>query len=164
MFNEFLMNLERRAPLDSVLERFDELFESNQVQGISWSRKGFSKLIDFIDNGERSYQGMASQAGAKWSSLGQKVALRNAIRRRGFRTPSCLWAFRYLRGDQDPLLQEFDSAEMSFMQVLLLKEADPVKAVPYLIDRFLANESIAEETRIAGRLCVFRLLDSVGSP
>ena len=50
------------------------------------------------------------------------------------------------------------------MQILLLKESDPARSVPFLIERFLSRKEVPEELRAASRLCVLRLLDAGGSP
>ncbi|MEJ2719116.1 MAG: hypothetical protein P8182_18615 [Deltaproteobacteria bacterium] len=79
---------------------------------------------------------------------------------RGFLTPSCLWAYRELRGHMDELFCDYARPEMGLMQILLLKEANPAQAVPFLIEGFLAKRGVPEELRSASRLCVLRLLDS----
>jgi len=118
----------------------------------------------FLEKGEPSFQSVAVQAGAHWSSSSQKVVLRNAILKRGFRTPSCLWAYRQMRGNPEQIMQECASPEMGLMQIMLLKEVEPAAAIPFLIERYVSRNDGQEELRNAARLCVLRLLDSRGTP
>jgi signal transduction histidine kinase len=50
------------------------------------------------------------------------------------------------------------------MQILLLKETDPARSIPLLIERFVTRRDLPEELRSAARLCILRLLDSSASP
>ncbi len=164
MLNKFFKELEKRPALNGLLSRFEHLFERDPAQHPRFSDKAFDALLAFLENGEASFQNVAVQAGVKWSASSQKVMLRNTIIRRGFLTPSCLWAYRQLRGSTDEIYQEFPSPEMGFMQILLLKETEPTQSVPFLIEHFLTRREIPEELRAASRLCILRLLDSGVTP
>ena len=164
MLKEFLNELEKRLPLETLLPRYSGLFVKDSSNRSRLSNEAFSELTRFLETGEASYQAVAVQLGVNWTDSAQRVTLRNTLLRRGFLTPSCLWAYRELRGNADVLFREYPSAEMSLMQVLLLKEADPVQAVPYLIEYFLTRRDIPEELRSVSRLCVLRLLDTGISP
>jgi len=118
----------------------------------------------FLEKGEPSFQSVAAQAGAHWSSSSQKVVLRNAILKRGFRTPSCLWAYKQTRGAPERIMGNCPSPEMALMQIMLLKEAEPAAAIPFLMERYVSRNEAQEELRNAARLCVLRLLDSGGAP
>ena len=164
MLKSFLNELEKRPPMDSLMSRFDNLFHRDSAQSRVFTDEAFSDLLDFLENGDLSYQGLGVQAGVHWSGSSQRVSLRKAIHRRGFLTPSCLWAYRQLRGNADDLFKEYSSPETAFMQVLLLKETAPDRAVPHLIEHFLMRTETPEELRAASRLCILRLLDSGASP
>jgi hypothetical protein len=82
--------------------------------------EAFAELTTFLQTGESSYQNVAVQAGVYWSDSSQRVVLRKAILERGFLTPSCLWAFRQLRGTPDELFKEYSAPDMAFVQILLL--------------------------------------------
>jgi signal transduction histidine kinase len=90
--------------------------------------------------------------------------LRNAITKRGFRTPSCLWAYRQVRGGVEELYGDCFAPDMAFMQILLLKETDPSQSVPFLVEHFLSRSEAPEELRMASQLCILRLLDSGVAP
>ncbi len=164
MLKEFLIQLEKRPPLEHLLSQFRDLFEAGCVHEAVFSAAAFEELVGFLEQGEASFQAMGVQAGVRWSTTTQRVALRNRILKRGFLTPSCLWAYREMRGHQDELFREYTSPEMCFMQIILLKEAEPERAVPFLVERFVARKDEPEELRSAARLCVLRLLDSAPSP
>lgn len=164
MLNKFFKELEKRPALDGLLSRFGDLFEDDSAHHPRFSDKAFNALLEFLKNGEASYRNVAVQAGVKWSVSSQKVMLRNTIVRRGFLTPACLWAYSRLRGATDEIYQEFQSPEMGFMQILLLKETEPVQSVPFLIEHFLTRREVPEELRAASRLCILRLLDSGVTP
>lgn len=164
MLKRFLNELEKRPPTDTLVSRFDHLFERDSANRHVFTDEAFSSLLDFLENGESSYQGAGVQAGVHWSASSQRVMLRNAIQRRGFLTPSCLWAYRQLRGNPEEFFKECLSPDMAFMQILLLKETDPDRAVPHLIERFLMKSEMPEELRGASRLCILRLLDTGVSP
>jgi signal transduction histidine kinase len=164
MLNKFFKELEKRPALNGLLSRFEHLFDEDPAHHPRFSDKAFDALLAFLENGEASFQNVAVQAGVKWSASSQKVMLRNTIIRRGFLTPSCLWAYRQLRGSTDDICQEFPSPEMGFMQILLLKETEPTHSVPFLIEHFLNRREIPEELRAASRLCILRLLDSGVTP
>jgi signal transduction histidine kinase len=164
MLKEFLKQLERRAPVQTVIPRFGSLFRNDTAGQPRFAEDSFTELLQFLEQGEASYQTVAVQAAARWSDSSQRVMLRNTILRRGFVTPSCLWAYRQARGNADELFADFAAPEMAFMQILVLKETDPARSVPFLIDRFLARREVTEELRAASRLCVLRLLDSGVSP
>jgi signal transduction histidine kinase/PAS domain-containing protein len=140
------------------------MFDEGGTDRACFTRKSFEALLEFIAEGAPSYWAPAAQAGTRWSSLPQKVALRNAIAARGIVTPSCLWAVRELRGTSAPLYQEYDNPEISLMQILLLREADPARALPFLIERFVTRRDASEELRSSSKLCVMRILDEVGCP
>lgn len=163
MLKKLVKQLERRAPFDAVQAAHSDLFDREAHPGLVFSEKGFSELLAFIEGGETSYQAVAVQAGVKWASSSQRVKLRNALSRRGLVTPSCLWAYRQLRGHQDLLFQDHTAPEMGFMQIVLLKEADPLHAIPFLIERYLTRKDAVEELRAMAGLCVLRLLDSASS-
>jgi signal transduction histidine kinase len=164
MLKEFLKQLERRAPIQTLVSRFAGLFHPDASGQQRFSGESFTQLQQFIEEGEASFQSVAVQAAVRWSDSSQRVMLRNTILRRGFVTPSCLWAYRQTRGNMDELFTDFTSPEMAFMQILLLKESEPARSVPFLIERFLSRKEVPEELRAASRLCVVRLLDSGGSP
>jgi signal transduction histidine kinase len=164
MLKELLKQLEKRAPIQTVVPRFADLFKSDAAGQARFTDASFAQLLQFLEQGETSFQGVAVQAAARWSDSSQRVMLRNTIVRRGFVTPSCLWAYRQARGNADELFVDFAAPEMAFMQILLLKETDPSRSVPFLIERFLTRREVAEELRSASRLCVLRLLDSGVSP
>ncbi|MBI5568915.1 MAG: HAMP domain-containing histidine kinase [Desulfomonile tiedjei] len=146
------------------MSRFRDLFDSRAPDEPRFTDESFSHLLQFLEEGEPSFQGVAVQAGVRWSDSSQRVMLRNTILRRGFVSPSCLWAYRQARGNADELFVEFDSSEMAFMQILLMKETDPARSVPFLLERFLTRKEIPEELRTTSRLCVLRLLDTGVSP
>lgn len=158
------MQLEKRVPADTLMLRFKDLFENNAGDRPVFSEQGFRALRDFLTGGDRSFQGLAVQAGAKWSNSSQKVTLRNVIQERGVMTASCLWAYRLMRGHHEILFQQFDSVETAFMQILLLKEVDPAEGIPFLIDQFVTGRDLPEELRSASILCLLRLLDSSSNP
>ncbi len=164
MLRKLLKQLEKRTPADVVAPRCEGLFERDASGHSRFSEKAFCELVEFLEEGEASYQNLAVQAGVRWSSAAQKVTLRNIIARRGFITPACMWAYRQLRGNSEELLKDYPSPDMGFMQVVLLKECDPSLAIPFLIENFLAHRQIQEELRAAARLCILRLLDSGISP
>lgn len=164
MLKELIKQLEKRAPIQTVVPRFGDLFQNGAAGQPRFTDETFTQLLQFLEHGEASYQSVAVQAAARWSDSSQRVMLRNMLLRRGFLTPSCLWAYRQARGNADELFADFRSTEMAFMQILLLKETDPAKSVPFLIERFLARRETTEELRAASRLCVLRLLDSGVSP
>jgi signal transduction histidine kinase len=164
MLKELLKQLEKRAPIQTVIPRFGNLFENGTAGQPRFTDDTFIHLLQFLEQGDASYQSVAVQAAARWSVSSQRVMLRNALLRRGFVTPSCLWAYRQVRGSADELFADFASPEMVFMQILLLKETDPARSVPFLIERFLARREVSEELRSASRLCVLRLLDAGVSP
>jgi len=164
MLNEFLKQLERRTPIENLTSRFKDLFDRASPDRPTFSRQGFDALVRFLREGEPSFQAVAVQAGVRWSSAAQRVTLRNAVIERGLLSSSCLWAYKELRGGYDELFREYASPEMEFMQVLLLKEADPAQAVPFLLERFITRKEAVEELRTAARLSVLRLLDDAASP
>jgi signal transduction histidine kinase len=163
MLKKFLNQLERRYPAEACVANFPSLFLCNS-DGRQFSEAAFSELLSFLENGEGSYQSVAVQAGVRWCAPGQKIVLRNTISRRGFLTPSCLWAYRQLRGGADVLFKTYPSAEMGFMQIVLLKETDPSQAIPFLIEHFFSRKDVQEELRVASRLCILRLLEAGISP
>jgi signal transduction histidine kinase len=164
MLNKFLMQLEKRTPVESLLSRFERLFEPSRSHHLHFTDEAFSFLLQFLEKGDASYQNVAVQAAIRWAASSQRVMLRNAIQQRGFLTPSCLWAYRQARGNIDELFRDYPSPEMGFIQILLLKETDPAVSVPFLIERFLTRRDVSEELRATSRLCILRLLDSVVSP
>ena len=164
MLNNFLVQLEKRTSIPDLISRFSDLFQTDSAQETRFSDQAFSELLGFLEKGDPSYQGVAVQAGVRWSASSQRVALRNALVQRGFLTPSCLWAYKQMRGSLDALYKDFPSSEMSLMQILVLKESDPELSIPFLIEKFLTRRELPEELRTASRLCVLRLLDSGVAP
>jgi len=164
MLSEFIKELEKRPPVGSLLARFSSLFDPDQEGHPTFSEKAFSDLVAFLEQGEATYQNLAVQAGLRWSASSRKVVLRNAIAKRGFITPSCMWAFRQLRGGSEELFRDYPSPEMRFMQILLLKEADPTQAVPFLIESFINRKEAPEELRTISRICVVSIMNSGVSP
>ncbi|MBI5252756.1 MAG: HAMP domain-containing histidine kinase [Desulfomonile tiedjei] len=163
MFKKLLKEIEKRAPVET-LSRFEVFFERDTAGHARLSEKAFSELLEFLEQGEASYQNLAVQAGVRWATVTQRVTLRNTILNRGFVTPACMWAYRQLRGNPEELLKEYPSPDMGFMQVVLLKECDPAVAIPFLIESVLSRRDVQEELRAASRLCILRLLDSGISP
>jgi len=159
-----LKQLEKRSPIQTLESKFAPLFRPDAAGQQRFSSESFTQLQQFLEQGEPSFQSVAVQAAVRWSDSSQRVMLRNTILRRGFITSSCLWAYRQTRGNLDELFGDFASAEMAFMQILLLKESDAARAIPFLIERYLSRKDVPEELRAASRLCVLRLLDSGGSP
>ncbi len=159
MFKEVIRQLEKRVPLENLFDQFSDLFEGDSCTHPTFSPKGFSAVLEFVTKGDASFQGIACQAGVRWSSAPQRIKLRAAILERGFITPSCLWAYMQLRGRSEELLQDFPSPEMGLMQIVLLKGSDPAMAAPFLLERFLTGRDVSEELRAASRLCLLRLLD-----
>ena len=158
MLRSLFKEMERRSRFDSIPKRFPELFDSSA--GIfQFKDEAFDQLSGFLGSGGYSFQNVAVQVGVKWASASQKVSLRKAILARGFLTPSCLWAYRQVRGASEDILVDFESPEMSYMQILLLKEIDPCVSAPFQIERFISNKQVADEIREASRLCCLRLLD-----
>jgi signal transduction histidine kinase len=164
MLNEFITLLEKRPPIESLLSRFRGVFADGDRGEPVLSEESFEDILNFLEHGEVSFQGTMVQVGVKWAQGSQRVRLRNTILKRGFVTPSCLWAYRQLRGNIDRIIRDFGNAEMGFMQILLLKESEPAESVPFLIERFLTNQEVSEEIRALSRLCILRLLDSGVSP
>jgi len=166
MLTKLLNELEKRRPLSAVLSTFQELFqkENNNHNELRLSDESFSALLNFLEKREISFRQVAVQAGARWSASAQKVMLRNTIEKRGFLTPSCLWAFRKLRGNPEILFKDLRSPEMSLMQIILLRETDPTRAVPFLIQRFINRRDVPEELKTASRLCILNILDSGVAP
>jgi signal transduction histidine kinase len=164
MLKNLFRQLEKRVPVDAALASHSDLFVRDSASQMKFSDTGFSALMGFLEKGEASFQGLAVQAGVRWSTSSQKVMLRNALLRRGFLTPSCLWAYRQMRGSTDELFKDLPSPEMEFMRIVLMKEADPAQSVPFLMERFLTRKDVPEELRAASRLCILRLLDSGVSP
>jgi signal transduction histidine kinase len=159
MLRQFISELEQRSPVDTLLSRYAPLFQIDNNNYV-FSHKAFDDLLDFIEKGSSSFQHVAAQAGAKWSGTNQKIALRNAIQKRGFVTPSCLWAYRYLRGNPQVLFEEFVPPEMCLMQIVLLKDVEPTKSVPFLIQRFLQRRETPQELKNASSLCLLNVLNS----
>jgi NtrC-family two-component system sensor histidine kinase KinB len=164
MLKSFLTKLEKRPPIQILLSTFRNLFQKDSANQLKFSEEAFAALLIFLEKGEASFQHVAVQAGARWSASTQRVMLRNAILRRGFLTPSCLWAFRQMRGNPEELFKDYPSPEMCLMQIILLKEADPARSVPFLIQRFLNRREALEELRAASRLCILSIFDSGVSP
>lgn len=160
MLRQFLSDLEQRSPVDLLLGRFRPLFQVDRNNNHIFSEQSFADLLSFIEKGSSSFQNVAAQAGAKWSGTNQKIALRNAIRKRGFCTPSCLWAYKYLRGNPQVLFEEFTAPEMCLMQIVLLKDVEANKSIPFLIQRFLQRRETPQELRNASRLCLLNVLNS----
>lgn len=164
MLKQLFNDLERRLPLQNVLARHEGLFGKDLANQPRFTDKAFSDLVRFLEEGEPSYQAVAVQAGAKWTDSAQRVTLRNSLLRRGLLTPSCLWAYREVRGNVEVLFTDYLSPEMKLMQIMLLKEVEAARAIPYVIENFLTRRDEAEEIRSVSRLCVLRLLDAGVSP
>lgn len=164
MLNAFIKELEKRPTITGLFSRFKDLFKIDSDTRAEFTDAAFAALLEFLEKGEASYQNLAVQAAVRWAASTQKVKLRNSIDKRGFLTPSCLWAYRQLRGSQDELFRDYPSLEMRFMQVLLLKEADPVQAIPFLIENFLTRKEAPEELRTVSRLCILAMLDAGVAP
>jgi len=164
MLKKFLNELEKHTAVDRLVARFSDLFSIDATRQFKFTDEAFSQLLNFLENGEPSYQSVAVQAGVCWSTSAQRVMLRKTIQKRSFLTPSCLWAHKHLRGNADEFFREYPSPDMALMQILLLKETEPDRAVPFLIENFLTRSEIPEELRAASRLCVLRLLDTGVSP
>ena len=154
MLMQFIGELEQRTPIASLLAKFHQLFQKDRSGFLSFSSEAFSMLLSFLAEGPHSLQHIAVQAGFKWSSSTQKIALRNAIYERSFVTPACLWAYCRARGNQDVLLSEFSSPEMCFIQIILLKEVEVTKSVPFLIQRFLNKTNVSRELKTAAKECL----------
>ncbi len=154
MLSKFIAELEQRPPITSLLERYHQLFEKDRSGNLVFAPESFSALLGFLVKGASSLQHIAVQAGIKWSSSSQKIVLRNAIYRRGFLTSACLWAYCRARGNQDVLFKEFASPEMSFMQIILLKNVEVTKSVPFLIQRFLNKTNAPLELKTAAKECL----------
>ncbi len=164
MLKKFFNELEKHTAVDILVARFSDLFATDVTRQRKFTDEAFSRIVSFLENGEPSYQNVAVQAGVYWSTSSQRVILRKAIQKRNFLTPSCLWAHKQLRGNVDEFFREYQSPDMAFMQILLLKETDPDRAVPFLIENFLTRNEIPEELRAASRLCILRLLDTGVAP
>ena len=163
MLKLLFKEVEKRSRFDSIPKRFPELFEFGRGSA-HFRDEAFDQLNVYLNSGAYSSQNIAVQVGVRWGSASQKVSLRKTICSRGFITPSCLWAYRQLRGAPEDLLTDFESPEMSYMQVLLLKEIDPGISAPFQIEKFIANKMVADEIRETSRLCFLRLLDFGLSP
>lgn len=164
MLRQFIKQMEKRTPLNELISRFSGMFQNTHLNHPRFTEASFHELMNFLEHGEASYQSPAVQAAVKWSDSSQKVLLRNTLSRRGFVSPVCLWAYRQVRGNAEVLFKVYDSPEMAFMQILLLKETDLSSAIPVLIERFLLPKETPEELRNAARLCILRLLDAGVSP
>jgi len=164
MLIQFIKELEKRPPIEPLRSKFLDLFETDRSDAPRFTDEAFSSLLELLERGEASFQAVAVQAGVKWSASAQRVMLRNTVLRRGFITPSCLWAYKQLRGNLDELYRDFSSPDMCFMQILLCKETEAEQSVPFLVERFLMRKDVPEELRSASRLCVLRLLDNGVSP
>ncbi|HTY21975.1 MAG TPA: HAMP domain-containing sensor histidine kinase [Desulfomonilaceae bacterium] len=164
MLIQFLKQLEKRVPIEPLLSHFPDLFTRDVSHHPTFSDSGFNDLLHFLAEGEASFQSVAVQAAVKWSNSGQRVFLRNAMIQRGLLTPSCLWAYKKLRGNPEELFKRYASPEITLMQILLLQENEPARAIPFLIEHVLDRTNISNELRIASALCVMRLLDSGVSP
>ena len=164
MLMQFIKELEKRPPIETLCSGFPELFVKDSAGHSKFSDEAFSSLSNFLHSGEASFQHIAVQAGVRRSTSSQKVALRNILARRGFVSPSCLWAYRQVRGNLDELYKDYPSPEMTFMQIVLFKETDPAHSVPYLIENFLTRGDLSEELKASSRLCILRLLDSNAAP
>lgn len=164
MLNKFLIQLQKRTAISGLMSRFQDLFAADPSGHTVFSDSAFSALLQFLEQGDASYQNVAVQAAVKWSASAQKVMLRNVLAKRGLKTSSCLWAYRQARGGTEELLRDYPVPDMAFMQILLLKETDPGQSVPFLVERFLTRRDVPEELRAASRLCILRLLDTGASP
>lgn len=164
MLTKFLQQLQKRTAISGLLSRFGGLFTTSSSGQTTFSDSSFYALLHFLEQGDASYQSLTVQAGVNWSNSAQKVMLRNALAKRGFKTASCMWAYRQVRGGTEELYGDYPVPDMAFMQILLLKETDPAQSVPFLVERFLTRREVPEELRAASRLCILRLLDAGASP
>jgi len=164
MLKQFIGQLEKRVPIEPLLRACSDLFIKDRANHPKFHDSEFADLLRFIDDGEESYRAIAVQAAVKWSGSAQKVLLRNTILHRGLLTPSCLWAYIRLRGNSDELFKHYSSPELNLMQILLLKETGPERAIPFLIDHFLSRAQTSDELRVASELCIMSLLDADTSP
>lgn len=164
MLIPFLQSLDKRSTILDLMSSYYRMFQKDRTGHVTFSDAAFSDLINFIEKGDSTFQHLAVQAGARWSNSAQRVVLRNSIAGRGFLTPSCLWAYRHTRGNPDELYKDYQSPDMCLMQIVLLRDADPTRAVPFLIQRFLNRREASEELRTASRLSILSILDSGISP
>ncbi len=158
MLIKFINELEQRTPIVPLLEKFRQLFQNDKSGSVTFSNASFSDLLSFLVKGPHSLQHVAVQAGFKWSSSTQKIALRNTIYERGFLTPACLWAYCRVRGNQEVLFSEYASPEMSLIQILLLKDVEVTKSVPFLIQRFLNKTNVSRELKTAAKECLLNAI------
>ena len=163
MLNQFIIELEKRTRIDTVLSKFRNLFHSSP-DSLCFSDEAFVKLLDIIESGGRSYLNVAIQAGVRWANPVQRMSLRKAILSRGFISPACLWAYRSLRGGYEPILKDFKAPEMGFMQILILRHIDPAVSVPFLIENFQQKSDTPEELKDLARLCTLTILNNGMTP
>ncbi len=163
MLRSLFKEIERRPRFEYIPKRFPDLFSFGRGE-VNFTEKSFNELTTFLKSEVYSFQDVAVQVGVRWATSSQKVVLRRTILDRGFKTPSCLWAYRQLRGVPEDLLKDFESPEMKYMQILLLKEMDPSVSAPFQIEKFVLNKDVADEIRETSRLCCLRLLDLGLSP
>lgn len=163
MLSQFIIALEKRTRIDTVLSKFRNLFYSSG-DSICFSDEAFVKLLDIIESGGRSYLNVAIQSGVRWANPVQRMSLRKAIHSRGFLSPACLWAYRSLRGGYEPILKDFKAPEMGFMQILILRHIDPAVSIPFLIENFQQKPDTPEELKDLARLCTLAILNNGMTP
>jgi signal transduction histidine kinase len=163
MLNQFIIELEKRPKIDTLISKFSSLFDWNSLS-LCFSNEAFGELLSLIAEGSPACLNVAIQAGVRWTNSVQRMSLRKAICSRGFLTPACLWAHKNLRGGFEPLLKRFDAPEMSFMQILLLSHIDPSISVPFLLENFLQQKETPEELKSLSSQCVLRILSNGVTP
>lgn len=156
--------MERRRPIDSLIVEYSRLFKEQKDGAVQLSEMGFNSLMEYLEKDSSSMRPIAIQVGAKWAAAAQRISLRKFIASNGVQTWACLWAMRWLRSNLDVLFQEYESNDICFIQILLLKELDFDKAAPFLIERFLLSKEINKDIRSMANLALNVLLDKGVSP
>lgn len=163
MLNQFIIELQKRTKIETVLTKFSNLFERKSYS-FCFNDHTFDNLLNLVDSGSPSSLHVAIQAGVRWTNSVQRMSLRKAIYSRGLVTPACLWAHNSLRGGFEPFLRRFNTTEMSFMQILLLRRIDPSLSIPFLIENFVLQKEIAEELRNLAKECMLTILNNGVTP
>ncbi len=159
-----MRNIERRRPIDGLISEYSHLFKEQKDGVIQLSDYGFDSLMGFLENDKSSIRHIAIQVGAKWAAGSQRIRLRKFIAASGVQTWACLWAMLRLRSGLEALFQEYESNDICFIQILLLKELDFEKAAPFIIERFLLAKEINKDIRSMATLALNGLLDQGVSP
>lgn len=163
MLNQFIIELQKRTKIETIISKFSNLFDSNSLS-LCFSNDAFRNLLCLIADGSPAQLNVAIQAGVRWANSVQRMSLRKAICSRGLITPACLWAHKNLRGGFEPLLKRFNEPEMSFMQILLLRHIDPSISVPFLLENFLQQKELPEELKNLSHQCVLTILSNGVTP